>query len=330
MRLHKGHITIEDNPEGKGTLFVVNMPVGDDSLRVIKQEMVEDSQDARTVGDEEISELLSVDAPNDAHRKNVLLVEDDEAIRQYVQDELSPELMVQACANGQEAWDYIVSHPGKVDIVISDIMMPVMDGMTLCQKLKSNFNTNHIPVVLMTALGSDADRIAGISNGADAYVSKPFNIDVLRTTVIQLLKTRQILQGKYHGDKQSDENIDKVEMESPDEHLMKRVMKVINENMDNSELSVEIIADKVGISRVHFYRKMKDLTGQAPRDFVKYVRLKEAARLLAEKKYDITGVSVATGFKSLSAFSTQFKALYGLTPSEWLKNSADSDHTKGL
>ena len=292
--------------------------------------MVEDSQDARTVGDEEISELLSVDAPNDAHRKNVLLVEDDEAIRQYVQDELSPELMVQACANGQEAWDYIVSHPGKVDIVISDIMMPVMDGMTLCQKLKSNFNTNHIPVVLMTALGSDADRIAGISNGADAYVSKPFNIDVLRTTVIQLLKTRQILQGKYHGDKQSDENIDKVEMESPDEHLMKRVMKVINENMDNSELSVEIIADKVGISRVHFYRKMKDLTGQAPRDFVKYVRLKEAARLLAEKKYDITGVSVATGFKSLSAFSTQFKALYGLTPSEWLKNSADSDHTKGM
>lgn len=330
VRLHKGHITIEDNPEGKGTLFVVNMPVGDDSLRVIKQEMVEDSQDARTVGDEEISELLSVDAPNDAHRKNVLLVEDDEAIRQYVQDELSPELMVQACANGQEAWDYIVSHPGKVDIVISDIMMPVMDGMTLCQKLKSNFNTNHIPVVLMTALGSDADRIAGISNGADAYVSKPFNIDVLRTTVIQLLKTRQILQGKYHGDKQSDENIDKVEMESPDEHLMKRVMKVINENMDNSELSVEIIADKVGISRVHFYRKMKDLTGQAPRDFVKYVRLKEAARLLAEKKYDITGVSVATGFKSLSAFSTQFKALYGLTPSEWLKNSADSDHTKGM
>ena len=330
VRLHKGHITIEDNPEGKGTLFVVNMPVGDDSLRVIKQEMVEDSQDARTVGDEEISELLSVDAPNDAHRKNVLLVEDDEAIRQYVQDELSPELMVQACANGQEAWDYIVSHPGKVDIVISDIMMPVMDGMTLCQKLKSNFNTNHIPIVLMTALGSDADRIAGISNGADAYVSKPFNIDVLRTTVIQLLKTRQILQGKYHGDKQSDENIDKVEMESPDEHLMKRVMKVINENMDNSELSVEIIADKVGISRVHFYRKMKDLTGQAPRDFVKYVRLKEAARLLAEKKYDITGVSVATGFKSLSAFSTQFKALYGLTPSEWLKNSADSDHTKGL
>ena len=233
--------------------------------------------------------------------------------------EVSSDLVVQLCANGQEAWDYIVTHQGKVDIVISDVMMPVMDGMTLCQKLKSNFNTNHIPVVLVTALGSDADRIIGISNGADAYVSKPFNIDVLRTTVMQLLKSRQLLQGKYHGDKQQEEHIDKVEMESPDENLMKRVMKVINENMDNPELSVELVADKVGISRVHFYRKMKDLTGQAPRDFVKYVRLKEAARLLADKNYDITGVSVATGFKSLSAFSTSFKALYGLTPSEWVK-----------
>ena len=264
--------------------------------------------------------------------KKILVVDDIELNRVLLSLMLKNIGMeVVEAENGHDAIELLQnSKSDEISLSLMDIMMPVMDGMTLCQKLKSNFNTNHIPVVLMTALGSDADRIAGISNGADAYVSKPFNIDVLRTTVIQLLKTRQILQGKYHGDKQSDENIDKVEMESPDEHLMKRVMKVINENMDNSELSVEIIADKVGISRVHFYRKMKDLTGQAPRDFVKYVRLKEAARLLAEKKYDITGVSVATGFKSLSAFSTQFKALYGLTPSEWLKNSADSDHTKGL
>lgn len=325
VRLHKGTIMIEDNPEGSGTRFVVTIPVGNESLRTIQPEFLDEPE--RKEEKEETSPIFSLAAENQngTHWKNVLLVEDDEAIRQYVQSELSSELTVQACANGQEAWDYIISHPGKVDIVISDIMMPVMDGMTLCQKLKSNFNTNHIPIVLVTALGSDADRIAGISNGADAYVSKPFNIDVLRTTVVQLLKSRQLLQGKYHGDKQQEEHIDKVEMESPDENLMKRVMKVINENMDNSELSVELVADKVGISRVHFYRKMKDLTGQAPRDFVKYVRLKEAARLLADKNYDITGVSVATGFKSLSAFSTSFKSLYGLTPSEWMKQHEDDD-----
>lgn len=114
-----------------------------------------------------------------------------------------------------------------------------------------------------------------------------------------------------------------MELESPDEHLMKRVMKVINENLDNSDLSVEFIADKVGVSRVHFYRKMKDLTGQAPRDFLKYVRLKEAARMLSEKKLDITGVSVATGFKSLSAFSTNFKILYGISPTEYQKKNEE-------
>ena len=248
VRLHKGSITIEDNSDEKGTLFIVTMPVGDESLRVIQQESLYEVKE--TVAEEEKADtasLFTFEKPADTHRKHALLVEDDEAIRQYVQGELSSELAVQACANGQEAWDYIVSHPGKVDIVISDIMMPVMDGMTLCQKLKSNFNTNHIPVVLVTALGNDADRIIGISNGADAYVPKPFNIDVLRTTVMQLLKTRQMLQGKFHGDKQQEEHIDKVEMESPDENLMKRVMKVINENMDNPELSVEVVADKVGI-----------------------------------------------------------------------------------
>lgn len=322
VKLHKGNIVVTDNPEGQGAQFIVTMPIGDSSLQTMKPEQVVEESNADTA---EHVDLLSIDKPVAAYRRNAVLVEDDEAIRQYVHSELSKDLVIQSCSNGQEAWDYIVSHPGKVDIVISDIMMPVMDGMTLCQRLKSNFTTNHIPVVLMTALGSDADRIAGLTNGADAYVSKPFNIDVLRTTVLQLMKTRQLLQGKFHGDKQQEEKIDKVEIESPDEHLMKRVMKVINENMDNSDLSVEIIADKVGISRVHFYRKMKDLTGQAPRDFVKYVRLKEAARLLSEKKLDITGVSIATGFKSLSAFSTNFKQLYGLSPTEWVKRQEQAE-----
>ena len=325
-RLHNGAVEVTDNPEGQGTRFTVSMPVGDQSLLRMKPEP-QPQEATGSVGEMEgmdsiekdTAELLTIGKPADTHKRNALLVEDDEAIRQYVHSELSADLLVHTCTNGQEAWDYIVSHPGKVDIVVSDIMMPVMDGMTLCQKLKQNFNTNHIPIVLMTALGSDADRIAGITNGADAYVSKPFNIDVLRTTVVQLLKSRQLLQGKYHGDRQHEEKIDRVEIESPDEHLMKRVMKTINENMDNPELSVEMIADKVGISRVHFYRKMKDLTGQAPRDFLKYVRLKEAARLLSEKRLDITGVSIATGFKSLSAFSTNFKSLYGLSPSEWVK-----------
>lgn len=338
VRLHQGDIAVADNPSGQGTLFVVTMPVGDPAEATASAPSAasdtagqggtpatpEGNDTAPADGEED--PLLPISRPTDTHRRDCLLVEDDEAIRQYVHSELSDQLVVHPCANGQEAWDYIVAHPGRVDLIISDIMMPVMDGMTLCQRVKANFNTNHIPVILMTALGSDADRIAGISNGADAYLSKPFNIDVLRTTAMQLLRSRQMLQGKYHGERQQEERIDKRDIESPDENLMRRVMKVINDNMDNPELSVELIADKVGISRVHFYRKMKDLTGQAPRDFVKYVRLKEAARLLSEKRLDITGVSIATGFKTLSAFSTSFKALYGMTPSEWVRRAQqDSD-----
>ncbi|MBR2630710.1 MAG: response regulator [Bacteroidaceae bacterium] len=322
VKLHQGTIRVEDNPEGKGACFVVNIPIGEESLKMMKPADVPEGAVEEKEGTK-MEDLLAVERSADGRKKNAVLVEDDEAIRMYVHSELSSDLVVHLCSNGQEAWDYILAQPDKVDVVISDIMMPVMDGMTLCQKLKANFMTNHIPILLMTALGSDADRIAGITNGADAYVSKPFNIDVLRATALQLMRTRKLLQGKFHGDKQHEENIDKVELESPDEHLMKRVMKVINENLDNSDLSVEFIADKVGVSRVHFYRKMKDLTGQAPRDFLKYVRLKEAARMLSEKKLDITGVSVATGFKSLSAFSTNFKILYGISPTEYQKKNEE-------
>lgn len=320
VHLHNGEIKVDDNPKGKGTVFIVDMPVGDKSM-VTKAIVAEEKPEEEIQAPDNASlsaPVMEIDKPTDTHNKRIIIVEDDEAIRQYVHTELSKDFLIHECTNGQEAWDYILAHPQKVNLIISDIMMPVMDGMTLCQKVKSNFTTNHIPIVLMTALGSDADRIAGITNGADAYLSKPFNIDVLRSTAINLMKTRLLLQGKYNSEKQQEEHIDKVEVESPDEHLMKRVLKCINENMDNPDLSVEMIADKVGISRVHFYRKMKDLTGQSPRDFLKYVRLKEAAKLLKEKpNLDITGVSIAVGFKSLSSFSTNFKALFGKSPSEW-------------
>lgn len=324
VELHKGEIVVRDNPAGSGTQFEIQLPVGDTSLLTMQtpieepevvettNENTEEKQPEQSQQDEDSEQLQSVNT-------YVVLVEDDPSIREYVHEELAGEMNVMDFSNGQQAWDYIITNPTTVSLVISDIMMPVMDGLTLCQKVKSNFNTNHLPIVLMTALGSDADRIVGITNGADAYVTKPFNIDVLRTTIIGLMKIRQLLQGRYQSEKLKEEHIEEIEVESPDENLMRRIMKVINENMDNDELSVEMIADKVGISRVHFYRKMKDLTGQAPREFIRYIRLKEAARLLGSKKMDITGVSIATGFKSPSAFSTSFKSLYGVTPTEWMK-----------
>lgn len=340
VKLHNGTIDVLDNPEGKGTQFVVTAPLAPQNINIEEAEeqtiKIEDTTPTSSQQEQSTTDQPSTDIQPEAllplgggaqgaergFEKGCILVEDDASIREYVSSELSRDFKVREFMDGQQAWDYIVANPAKVDLIISDIMMPVMDGLTLCQKVKSNFNTNHIPILLMTALGSDADRIVGITNGADAYISKPFNIDVLQSTALGLLKNRQLLQGRFKGEKIQKEETEQIEIESPDEQFMKRVMKVINENIDNDELSVEMIADKVGVSRVHFYRKMKDLTGQGPREYIKYVRLKEAARLLSKKKMDITGVSIACGFKTISTFSASFKQLYGLTPTEWMRQHA--------
>ena len=204
-------------------------------------------------------------------------------------------------------------------------MMPVMDGLALCDKIKRNYNTSHIPVIMTTALGTDNDRITGLDTGADAYVTKPFNMDVLRSTANNLLNNRNKLQGKWASNSVTEEHIEKRDVQSSDDQLLTRVVKVINEHIDDPNLNVEAIADKVGISRVHFYRKMKELTGQSPRDFLKTIRLKEAARLLTEKHYDITTVCVETGFKNLSSFSTSFKSVYGISPTEYAKSKNNDE-----
>ena len=318
VRLFDGEIRVEDNPQGHGAVFVVSLPFGETQVSNVSQEFV---TSVRSEGLEAPSPSSNAEKAKGLRHRNVIVVEDDATIRSYVHAELSADMNVTEFGDGQEGWDYVVKNPDKVDLVISDVMMPVMDGITLCSKIKHNFNTSHIPVILITALSDDADRIKGTDNGADAYVTKPFNIDVLRSTALNILNTRLLLQGKYASDDKVEKQIEKRDLLSPDEILLNRVIKVINDNMDDPELSVEIVADKVGISRVHFYRKMKELTGQSPRDFLKSVRLKEAARLLSEKNLDITSVCAATGFKSLSTFSSSFKAAYGRSPSEYTKSN---------
>jgi len=326
VNLHGGEISVADNPSGQGTQFTVKIPKGLELMEDITDDTVAASETAQEAKPEEksepqrlLEEMLPMEKLKGVKHKNVLVVEDDTAIRQYIHSELSKDFVITECCNGQEAWNIAQKAPGKVDLIISDVMMPVMDGIQLCQNIKSNYNTSHIPLIMLTAKSDDQDKIEGINIGADAYITKPFNMEILRTTVANLLHTRNILQGKYNTEKHTEESIDNVELTSPDERLMNRVMKVINENLSNPNLSVEFIADKVGISRVHFHRKMKELTGQSPRDFVKNIRMKQAAKLLETKHHDITDVSIAVGFQSISSFSTSFKSIYGMSPTEYMK-----------
>jgi len=322
IQMHKGTITVNDNPEGKGTVFTVRIPyISANETDIIIDEPI--IAPAATAEPEHI-ELPTAKAKVARHR-NIIVCEDDNAIRSYVRSELSKEFRITEFINGQEGWDYIQKNPDKVDLVITDIMMPVLDGLALCDKIKKNYNTSHLPVIMTTALGTDNDRITGLDTGADAYVTKPFNMDVLRSTANNLLNNRNKLMGKMAANNVTEEHIEKRDVQSTDDQLLTRVVKVINEHIDDPELNVEVIADKVGISRVHFYRKMKELTGQSPRDFLKSIRLKEAARLLTEKHYDITTVCVETGFKNLSSFSTSFKSVYGISPTEYAKEHKEDN-----
>lgn len=323
VELHHGTIWVEDN-EGGGSCFIIRIPLGKEHLR---QEEIEDNPELLAIAPHRTSPVT--EAVTDTEKAKVksrtkhrvMIVEDDEEIRNYISQELAEDYHTIECVNGKEALAAILKK--APDLVISDVMMPEMDGITLCRKIKQNININHIPVILVTAKSKEEDNLEGLSIGADAYIVKPFNMDLLRKTIENIIRNRERLRNTYKGNQQPDDKIKKIQIKSADEKLMERLMKVINENISNPELSVEMIADRVGISRVHLHRKLKELTNQTTRDFIRNIRLKQAADLLTEKNLSVSEVAEATGFSNLAYFSNAFKELYGVPPSSYVGEDKD-------
>ena len=244
-------------------------------------------------------------------------MEDDDDTREYLANELSAHFAVTTYTNGKDALAGILLHVPS--LVVSDIMMPEMDGITLCSRLKTNINTNHIPVILLTAKDTEEDRMSGIGMGADAYISKPFNLDILRHTVLNLLASRNVMKVKFTGNESHEDEIETISMQSADDKLMKRIIAIINKNLSNSDLTVDDIAQEVGLSRVHLYRKMKELTNQSPHQFIRNIRVRQAARLLKSGRYKVSEIMYACGFPNATAFNNGFKAVYGISPREYMK-----------
>ena len=320
VELHHGTIEVHNNSDGKGCEFVVTIPKGNAHLK--PEEMVTDNVPqpvSSLLLDEESTEENAEEQPTrpvSSKRQRLIIVEDDGEIRDYLLAELQKDYVVTTCNNGREGWAEILKT--RPDLVISDIMMPEMDGNTLCSKIKANPLTSHTPVILLTAKNRDEDQLEGLETGADAYIVKPFNMDILRRTIVNLMNTHRMLKLKYSRNDQLEESVETVKVKSPDDKLLDRVMGVINKNLSNSDLSVDAIADEVGISRVHLHRKMKELTGQTPHDFIRNIRLKQAAHLLAEQSMNITEVMYACGFNNAASFSTIFKRYYGLSPRDYM------------
>lgn len=248
-------------------------------------------------------------------RYSILIVDDDKDIRNYLRKELASLYHVAECSNGKEALARILQK--NPDLVISDIKMPETDGITLCKKIKQNVNINHIPVILLTARTTVNDNIKGLSMGADVYLSKPFNIEILKKAVHNPIKNRELLKNIFSGNQIKESHLYKINIKSADEKLLQKATQFINDNNDNPELNVEMMAAEIGISRVHLFRKLKELTNQSPRDFIKNIRLKQAGELLTSKKLSITEVAYATGFSNVSKFSSGFKEFYGMPPSAY-------------
>jgi len=212
----------------------------------------------------------------------------------------------------------------KPNLVISDVMMPEMDGITLCKKMKSNINVNHIPIILLTAKSGDEDKAQGFDIGADAYVIKPFNVDLLKKRIANLLENRGRLEMKLSDSEDNKLLIKPIAMRPTDQILLEKVIKIINDNIADPDLNVEFLASGVGMSRVHMHRKLKELTNQSARDFIKSIRLKQAAELLSTQKTGISELAYALGFSNLSHFSNSFREFYGMSPKEYAQHINDN------
>ena len=317
VELHYGAIKARNLSQG--CEFTVSIPLGKDHLKP-EEIMTSDSPQPSELAELNLQDLPQLEE-RPVRRKGkqpvIVIAEDDDEIREYLEQELGKDYQVIACSNGRDALSEI--YRSMPDLVVSDVMMPEMDGNTLCSQMKSNHSTNHIPVIMLTAKNRDEDKLQGLETGADAYIVKPFNMDILRHTINNLISSYTLLKKKFGQTEKLVDRVEEIKVKSPNEKLLERVMATINKHLDDSNLSVDMIAEEVGISRVHLHRKMKELTGQTPHDFIRNIRLKQAAKLLATQGMNISEVVYACGFSNAASFSTMFKSVYGMSPRDYMK-----------
>jgi DNA-binding response OmpR family regulator/nitrogen-specific signal transduction histidine kinase len=328
--LHHGQIRVENNPASTGSRFIMSMPLGKDHLRQDELDipMLQEAQHDPISTTRSMANTADAGLkPRSKSRHHILLVDDDPEIRKYIRQELESEYHVRESANGKEGLAAALAK--APDLIISDVKMPDMDGITFCRKVKQNININHVPVVLLTAKANDEDNLEGLGIGADAYMVKPFNVEILKKTMEAIIRNREMLRNSFSGNQMQDDKVRKVEFKSADEKLLTKIVDIINANIANTDFNVEMMSAEIGISRVHLHRKMKELTNQSTRDFIRNTRLKQAAQLLSGKHQNISDVAYATGFTTLAVFSTAFKDCYGISPREYML-SHDEQHPQDI
>ncbi len=252
----------------------------------------------------------------DSSKHSILIVEDTEEMRDYLADELSDTYNVQTAANGSDALEILEN--AKVDLVISDIMMPIMDGCELCNRIKADSNLSHVPVILLTAAIGVETRIETLEIGADGYIEKPFPIELLRSNISNLFKNKEISYQQFMNKPLTHYN--SVIVSKIDEEYMEKLHSYIMKHISETDLNIESLTSQLGTSKSSLYRKLKANTGLSINEYIRVCRLKQAAELLASQKYKINEVAFMTGFSSPSYFATCFQKQFNLSPSDFVKN----------
>ncbi len=317
-----GEISVESEI-GKGTSFTVSLPT---QILAKEESSVGDSANGEIPvnGQQHDAEIpTNANGHQDADKTtddtngaiNILVVEDNQEVQNYICEHLPAQYKVSAASNGQEGLD--LAFDIIPDLVISDIMMPKINGYQMCEVLKNDPRTNHIPIIMLTARASDESKLKGLETGADAYLIKPFSLKELRLRVAKLLEQRKKLREQFSKEiylKPQD-----VTVNSMDANFLERVCEVIESHMDDCDFSIEALGHEVGMSRPHFHKKMRALTGQSPSQFVRTMRLRRAAQLLEQQGGTVTEVAHGVGFNNLSYFTKCFREQFGVLPSEFGK-----------
>jgi signal transduction histidine kinase/ligand-binding sensor domain-containing protein/DNA-binding response OmpR family regulator len=308
--LHHGTIKAENRNDGHGTCMTIRIPQGYQHLT-----------DNELMHDEDTTIITDKKKKWNNARYKILIVDDDIDICNYISEELSGYFKFHTCRNGKEALNELLKN--SYDLVISDVMMPEMDGFTLTRIIKSNSLISHIPIILLTSKSDIDNRLTGFEKGADAYIGKPFDMEELHVVINNLIKNMLRLKGKFSGAQHQEGKMDNIneEIVGNDELLMQRIMKSINKNLSNSEFNVDMLANDVGLSRAQLHRKMKDMTGIATGEFIRNLRLDQAAKLLKDNKVNITQVAYSVGFNNQTHFSTVFRKHFGMSPSEYVERN---------